>query len=270
MKKCNTCGEIKPYDRFYRYVHSSDGYRGKCKDCMPKHKPTPEDKLRLKKYNCNCKKYEHIYKECDLSNLIHVEGSLYFDKESIKCFKKWKCGLKELKVHNMWDNLVVKCDRKRYWIKRLIATYVLNIPTDLHIVCINGKLDDLRPENLKGKFTRHKKNFTIDQALEKVTCETTKRYYETKSNKILNSEFEKEISRLTKNFGIEKVSEFAGETYLLINNYAERNLIFDIKKDIQCTFKALIKQKQRDKWKSKEVCFTENFHSRAEPSFYDY
>ncbi len=63
-------------------------------------------------------------------------------------------------------------------------------------------------------------------------------------------------------------SELLGELYLIIHNYAERCLLFDLKNDIIGTYVGLIRQQHRVKIKT--VSFNGSYHARDEPSFYDY
>jgi hypothetical protein len=207
----------------------------------------------------------------EINDLIKTEiEGLFLDKQC-NFYKQYKGGFRILKPHIVgWNWIGIKVNQKEYYCHRLIGKYILGIDEDIFITFRNGDKTDIRPENLQGKFTRHYKTYTIEKALTKVKCETTKRYYETKSKGILNSEFEKQIAVLQKHYGNEKTMDILGDTYLLINKYAERNLIFDIQKDTSCTFKALLKQKERNKRKSKERSFSESLSERDEALSYDY
>src|ERR1035437_4856201 len=141
--------------------------------------------------------------------LIKTDIDTLFVDNQCNFYKQYKGGFRILKPHVVgWHWIGIKVNQKEYYCHRLIGKYILGIADDIFITFKNGDKNDIRPENLRSKFTRHYKTFTVEQALQKVTCEITKRYYENKSIKILNSEFEKEIEQLKKRFSYNIVCRF--------------------------------------------------------------
>lgn len=49
-KLCNTCGQIKTLESFYKDKHNKDGLNYKCKDCCQKQSKTPESRERMRNY----------------------------------------------------------------------------------------------------------------------------------------------------------------------------------------------------------------------------
>lgn len=207
----------------------------------------------------------------DTNELIKTDIEGLFMDIDCNFYKQYKGGLRLLKPHVVnWGWIGIKINQKEYYCHRLIGKYILGIADDIFITFKNGDKTDIRPDNLQGKFTRHYKKYTVEQALKKVKCETTRRYYENKSKGILNSEFEKQMKVLAKAYGNEKTNEVISETYILINDYADRNLLFDIQKDTAFTFRALLRQKDREIRKSKMKPFSEMLNDKATADSFSY
>jgi hypothetical protein len=110
----------------------------------------------------------------------------------------------------------------------------------------DGDQMNTHPSNLYWKWTRERRNFTAQQALERTKDKYLIEYYTSGDKKVLkrgiNNVFEKIYGKID--------SEFIGELYITIQNYADRNLLFDLEKDIIGTYIGLKKQQFRKQVKT--------------------
>ena len=60
VKKCNTCGEEKPYSDYYKYARNKDGFMHICKVC---HSEKGKDLHLLRKFGITRDEYNDLYNE---------------------------------------------------------------------------------------------------------------------------------------------------------------------------------------------------------------
>lgn len=181
-------------------------------------------------------------------------------------FRKCNKGLKEVpKRLSKRGYLEFKMNGKTVSYKRFVAQKLLPNPNDYDkVFSKNGDQFDTRPENLIWVWTRENRRYTVQQALERTNDKHLIEYYSTGNKRVL----ERGINNVIEKIHSKLKSELLGELYLIIHNYAERCLLFDLKNDIIGTYVGLIRQQHRVKMKT--VSFNGNYHTRDEPSFYDY
>lgn len=127
---------------------------------------------------------------------------------------------------------------------QIVAKFLIPNPKKSNKVFFNSEdRFDMRPENLRWVWTRENRTLTEDEAIEIATDNKIIECYKTGDKKrlkiLINNYFNKH----------KFPNDFLGELYIIINNYADRNLIFDLDKDIPGTFLGLIKQQYRKKIK---------------------
>lgn len=100
MKKCKTCGLIKPLSEYYKHKSGKDGYRTKCKDCDRDYTRNKNKGIREKNQEWMCKYLEeHPCVHCGetdirvlefnhLGNKTHNIADLLSKAASIKKIKK--------------------------------------------------------------------------------------------------------------------------------------------------------------------------------------
>lgn len=181
-------------------------------------------------------------------------------------FRKCGKGLKEVKKRlGTRGVLEFKMNNKTTSYRKFVATALIPNPNNCDkVFSKNGDPFDTRPENLIWVWTRENKTYTPQQALSKTNDKYLIEYYSTGNKKAL----ERGINNVIEKIYSKTKCEFIGELYLTIYNYAERCLLFDLKNDIIGTYVGLLRQQHRSKLKT--IALNENYHSRAEPSFYDY
>ena len=102
----------------------------------------------------------------DTNELIKTEIEGLFMDSDCNFYKQYKGGLRLLKPHVVsWGWIGIKINQKEYYCHRLIGKYILGIADDIFITFKNGDKTDIRPDNLRGKFTRHYKKYTVEQGL---------------------------------------------------------------------------------------------------------
>lgn len=171
-------------------------------------------------------------------------------------FRKSNKGLKEVpkRMHSK-GYLTFKMNGKEVSYKRFVAQKLIPNPNNCDkVFSKNGNQFDTRPENLIWVWTRENKIYTPEQALKLTTDKHLIQYYSNGDRKALdrgiNNIFEKIYSNMK--------SELLGELYLIIYNYAERCLLFDLKNDIIGTYVGLIRQQHRNKLKTTQI--NEKYH----------
>jgi hypothetical protein len=190
----------------------------------------------------------------------------YIVNENGIIFRKCNKGLLEVpKRLSKRGYLEFKMNNKTVSYKRFVAQKLLPNPNDYDkVFSKNGDQFDTRPENLIWVWTRENRTYTAQQALERTNDKHLIEYYSTGNKKAL----ERGINNVIEKIYSTLKSELLGELYLIIHNYAERCLLFDLKNDIIGTYVGLIRQQHRVKMKT--VSFNGNYHARDKPSFYDY
>jgi len=181
-------------------------------------------------------------------------------------FRKCNKGLKEVpKRLSKRGYLEFKMNGKTISYKRFVAQKLLPNPNDYDkVFSKNGDQFDTRPENLIWVWTRENRTYTVQQALERTNDKHLIEYYSTGNKRAL----ERGINNVIEKIYSTLKSELLGELYLIIHNYAERCLLFDLKNDIIGTYVGLIRQQHRSKMKM--ISYNGNYHAHDEPSFYDY
>ncbi len=189
----------------------------------------------------------------------------YIVDENGIIFRKYKTITKEVpKRLSKRGYLEFKMNGKTVSYKRFVAQKLLPNPSDYDkVFSKNRDQFDTRPENLIWVWTRENRTYTPQQALEKTNDKHLIEYYQTGNKKAL----ERGINNVIEKIYSTLKSELLGELYLIIHNYAERCLLFDLKNDIIGTYVGLLRQQHRTKLKT--IALNENYHSRAAPSFYD-
>ena len=165
----------------------------------------------------------------------------YIVSEEGIIFRKCKKGLKEVNKRLGYRGVLeFKMNGKTTSYRKFVATALIPNPDNCDkVFCRDGNPFNTHPSNLYWWWTREGKTFTPEQAISR--CKDAKLIDAYKSGnvknvvRLINNFFEKQC--FTKNF------DLMTETYLLLVNYAERNLIFDIKKDFRITFRGLLKMK---------------------------
>jgi hypothetical protein len=175
-------------------------------------------------------KYEYI---------VNTEGII---------FRKCKKGLTEVpKRLGTRGVLEFKMNGKTTSYRKYVATILIANPNNCDkVFSKNNDPFDTRPENLIWVWTRENRTYTPQQALEITKDKHLIEYYSTGNKKALergiNNVIEKIYSKLK--------SELLGELYLIIHDYAERCLLFDLKNDIIGTYVGLLRQQHRHKTKT--------------------
>lgn len=163
-------------------------------------------------------------------------------------FRKCKKGLKEVpKRLGTRGVLEFKMNSKSTSYRKFVATALVPNPNGCNkVFSKNGDPFDTRPENLMWVWTRENRIMTPSEALQRTKDKHLIEYYQTGDKRVLqrgiNNVFEKMYGKMK--------SDLMGELYLRIQNYAERNLLFDLKSDIIGTYCGLVKQQYRDKLKT--------------------
>ena len=141
----------------------------------------------------------------------------------------------------------LKIDGKSKVYKHFVAVALIPNPDNADkVFSKDGDQMNTHPSNLYWKWTRERRNFTAQQALERTKDKYLIEYYTTGDKRVLkrgiNNVFEKIYGKID--------SEFIGELYITIQNYADRNLLFDLEKDIIGTYIGLKKQQFRKQVKT--------------------
>jgi hypothetical protein len=171
-------------------------------------------------------------------------------------FRKYKTITKEVpKRLGSRGYLEFKMNNKSVSYKRFVAQTLIPNPNNCDkVFSKNGNQFDTRPENLKWVWTRERRTLTEHEAANLCQNETIKQAYlqgdKKKIKRMINSHFDKIYSKLK--------PEFISDLYIMLNNYADRNLIFDLKSDCQQTYFGLIAQQHRKKVKTLSIDSFEN------------
>lgn len=170
---------------------------------------------------------------------VSAEGIIY--RKSGKGFKEVP---KRLSVRGV---LEFKLNGKTTSYRKFVATALIPNPTGADkVFSISTDPMDSNPKKLYWVWTRERKHLTAQEALQMAIDPVVINYYTTgdKSPVIrkINSIIEQLNGRHKKNL--------VGELYLLIMDYLERNLLFDLKNDIIGTYVGLCKQQYRKKIKT--------------------
>jgi hypothetical protein len=172
-------------------------------------------------------------------------------------FRKCKKGIKEVpKRLGTRGVLEFKMNNKTTSYRKYVATALIPNPNNCNkVFSKNGDPFDTRPENLMWVWTRENRIFTPQQALEKTNDKHLIEYYSTGNKKALERGINNVIEKMYGKFK----TELLGELYLIIRNYADRCLLFDLKSDIIGTYIGLVRQQHRRRVKI--VSLNENYHS---------
>ena len=161
-------------------------------------------------------------------------------------YRKSNKGIKEVpKRLGTRGELEFKHNGKTISYKRFVAIALIPNPNECNEVhYVNSDKFDTRPQNLKWVWTRAGRTFTQEQALQIATDPKLIEYYKTGDKRILRR-------HINNHFEANKYSpELLSELYILINNYAERNLLFNLESDISGTYIGLIRQSKRKRIKT--------------------
>ena len=179
----------------------------------------------------------------------------YWIADNGTIYRKSGKGLKEVKKRlGQRGYCEFKMNGKTVLYHQIVAQHLVPNPKNGNMVFFNSyDMFDLRPQNLRWVWKRQGLRYTPAQALQKTKDQILIQYYETGNISLINRKIPELITALIAKFGKERVESFVGNLYLLIYDYAERCLLFDLKKDIQQTYLGLIKQEKRVKVKTVQL-----------------
>ena len=185
-------------------------------------------------------KYEYI---------VNSEGIIY--RKSAK-------GLKEVtKRLGTRGVMEFKMNNRTTSYRKFVATALMPNPNNCDkVFSKNGDPFDTRPENLVWVWTRENRTLTTHEALQRTKDNYLVQYYEKGDIKALqrgiNNVIESNFSKID--------SDFLGELYLIIQDYASRSLLFDLESDIMGTYIGLKKQQHRKKIKTVSLSLFSDKH----------
>ena len=166
-------------------------------------------------------------------------------------FRKCNKGLKEVpKRLGTRGYLEFKMNGKSTNYKRFVAEALIPNPNGCNqVFSKDADPYNTHPNNLQWVWTRHDRVMTPIEALQRTKDKHLIEYYKTGDKRVLqrgiNNVFEKMYGKMK--------SELMGELYLRIQNYAERNLLFDLKSDIIGTYIGLVRQQHRKRIKTIQI-----------------
>jgi len=247
--ECKKCKQNKPISCFktYRKRNGELSYRGICRNCYN------ENFYNYKSTISNTKnrvRGKYTYIDLDTANLQLISNGKrkYWCCNTGIIYVQTKQGFREVtKILNTRGYVEFKMHGKSYNYKREVAkAFVPNNCNGNFVVSLNGNTHDMRPCNLKWIWTRHNKAYTPSEALSKCNDHYLIQYYTSGDTKALNRGINNVIESMYSNMQ----PDLLGELYLIIHSYAQRNLLFDLKKDIIGTYIGLVRQQNRVKNKT--------------------
>lgn len=78
MKKCGSCGEVKPFEDFYKNASKKDGYQSSCKQCKSGYNAKHYQKNR-ENYITRAKKYKEDNKDKILADRYNTTEKVISD-----------------------------------------------------------------------------------------------------------------------------------------------------------------------------------------------
>lgn len=233
----------------YRKKNGEISYRRQCRLCYDQLSRTFAS--TIKNNEKRVRSYERKYLKLDLNNLICIgeskKCSHWVSKDGV-IYAKYKKGFTEVKKRiGSRGFAVFSMNGKHCNYKRFVAQALIPNPKGCNqVFSKDGDSLNTHPNNLQWVWTRHDRAMAPHEALQRTKDKHLIEYYQTGDKRVLqrgiNNVFEKMYGKMK--------SDLMGELYLIIQNYAERNLLFDLKSDIIGTYCGLIKQKYRDKLKT--------------------
>lgn len=173
-------------------------------------------------------------------------------------YRKSSKGLKEVpKRLGTRGVLEFKMNGKTTSYRKFVANALIPNPNNCDkVFSRNGDPFDTRPENLMWVWTRENRKLTAQEALQRTNDSYLLQYYQNGDKKVLqrgiNNVIERNFSKID--------SELLGELYLIIQDYADRNLLFELQTDIMGTYIGLKKQQHRKKIKTVSLSLFSDKH----------
>ena len=247
MKLCTKCRKEK-YEMFFSKDKSKpDGLRSWCKTCVSAEKK--------KKGYKNKPKNRSDYSQIDTSDMIEFyksEKFTYFLRKDGEIFKQCKSGVKQIEKRFGSRGFVeLKIGGNTYLWHHIVAKHLVPNNCNGNMVFFKNPENkmDIRPENLRWVWTRYNRNFTPEQALERTTDPMMIEYYNTMDKRVLDRNMMQVLSEMKRRCRPERLNTVLGEMYIRLYNYADRCLLFDLRKDMILTYVGLWRQEHRTKLK---------------------
>lgn len=252
---CKECLQDKQIEYFkpYKKKNGEMSHRKLCIKCYNKRNNSYPSVYRSWK-NRSKKRGSRIgveYLQLNTDDLIFIEKSAkcnyWLNKEGV-IYVQYKCGFREVEKRiGSRGYIEFKIGRKSVNYKRTVAEKL--VPNNCNgnfVFSKDGDIFNTHPDNLRWVWTRNNQYYSFDQALSKATDSKLIEAYKSGDKRqiirLLNSHFEKIYTKCDPNL--------IGDLYLKLTEYAERNLLFNIKQDSQQTYFGLKKQQNRRKLKT--------------------
>lgn len=184
----------------------------------------------------------------------------YYVSDDGIIYRKSGKGFKEVpKRLSVRGVLEFKLNGKTTSYRKFVATALIPNPTGADkVFSISTDPMDSNPKKLYWVWTRERKHLTAQEALQRAIDPVIINYYTTgDKNQVI-----RKINSIIEQLKGRNKNNLVGELYLLIMDYLERNLLFDLKNDIIGTYVGLCKQQYRKKIKT--IKYTQKHESNWE------
>lgn len=183
-------------------------------------------------------------------------------------FRSYKYGLKPVEKRlGTRGYCEFKMNNRTVVYHQIVAKMLIPNPKEGNKVFFNSdNRFDMRPSNLRWVWTRdNNRLYTRHEAIAKTNDKYLLLYYESGDPNHLNAGIEIHLREMYKKCNTRLLNEMMGELMLLMYDYAERNLLFDLKTDLIGTYIGLCRQQHRQN--KKTISLNENYHTLRETCF---
>lgn len=193
----------------------------------------------------------------------------YMIDESGVIYRKYKYGLKEVEKRlGTRGYCEFKMNNKTVIYHQVVAKMLIPNTKGCNKVFFNSDdRFDMRPENLRWVWTRENRTYTRDEALSKTNDKYLILYYNSGDRNHLDMGIEYHLRNMYEKCNTSTLNSLMGELMICIYNYAERNLLFDLKSDLIGTYIGLCRQRHRSKLKL--VPMKDYYIAKQELNLYD-